>query len=136
MPELGQYQRGEGLDEYEFFGTVVTADINSGVVDVSRYDEATVIVVVSAASGTTPTLVPEVEVSGDGTNFVHRCTIIDPYTQGSLTRTTVPTVEGKIQATGVFNCQLTGNLCRYMRLGLTVGGTTPSFTIVATGYFR
>ena len=121
---------------YTFFDKAVTESENSASFPCEASGECTVVVYVSAASGTTPTLVPEVEISGDDTRWAHRYTITDTDTAGVLTRLTVPTVEGKITVTGTYNCQLVGNLGKYMRIGLTVGGTNPSFTTKIVGYFR
>ena len=137
MPRIGTRPiSGERVVTHTFFDKTVTASENSAAFNCEEFSECTIVCVVSAASGTTPTLVPEVEISGDGTNWIHRKTIVDTETEGDLTRLTAPTVEGKIQGTGTFNCQIVDNLGKYMRVGLTVGGTDPSFTVEIIGYFR
>jgi len=130
--------RPDKITEHIFFTKTVTINENSPEFDVSEFEEATIIVRVSAIGGTnTPTLVPEIEISGDKLYWVHRATIIDPYTQGDLVRLTAPTWEGKIINTNnIYNCQIRGNFANWMRVGLTLGGTNPSFTLTVKGYFR
>ena len=137
-PQPAAERRGKGSVEHTFFDEVVTETSRSAPFDVSPYNECEIVVVVSAPIGGTaiPTLVPEVQVSGDNVTFFHRRTIIDTETEGNLVRLTVPTWEGKLTVVGTFNCQLKGNLGKYMRIGLTVGGTNPSFPVEIKGFFR
>jgi hypothetical protein len=121
---------------HTFFDETVTESKNSDAFNVEEFDSAEIVVVATGVTGTTPTLVPEIEISGDEADWIHRYTIVDTATQGSLDRLTAPTVEGKIQADGTFGCLLKGNLSKVMRIGLTVGGTNPSFPVVIKGYFR
>lgn len=108
----------------------LTATVNSDSIDVPEWAKhAFVSVAVSGVSGSTPTLVPEIEVSPDDTSFHHRHTIIDPNTEGDLTRTTAPTVEGKIQDNGEFEAFIDYHLGVFLRLLYTIGGTTPAFTV-------
>jgi len=137
VPRIGDRPiSGERVITHTFFDKTVTASENSASFNCEEFNECTVVCYVSAVSGTTPTLVPEIEISGDDSVWAHRYTITDTDTQGSLTRLTAPTVEGKIRAAGTFNCQLVGNLGKQMRVGLTLGGTNPSFTVQIVGYFR
>lgn len=137
MPKIGSPGAlHDRIIAHTFFDKAVTASENSDSFNCEEFTECTVVAYVSAVSGTLPTLVPEVEISGDDTRWAHRKTITDTDTQGSLTRLTVPTVEGKITVVGTYNCQMVGNLGKHMRIGLTVGGTTPSFTVQIVGYFR
>lgn len=137
MPKIGAPQgRFERIIAHTFFDETITASENSASFNCEEFTECTIVCYVSAASGTTPTLVPEVEISGDDTRWAHRRTIVDTETEGSLTRLTAPTVEGKIQAAGTFNCQMVANLGKHMRVGLTVADTDPSFTVNIVGYFR
>lgn len=85
---------------------------------------------VTAVSGTTPTLIVSVETSEDGTTWFHNTILADKERQGSLTRLTAPTDEAKITTVTKHIAWLM-NLSRYARLVLTIGGTTPSFTITA-----
>lgn len=85
---------------------------------------------VTAASGTTPTLIITIETSEDGTTWFHNTILSDKERQGNLTRLTVPTDEAKITTVSKHIAWLY-NLSRYMRLTLTIAGTTPSFTITA-----
>lgn len=137
MPKIGtKGSPGDVVITHTFFDETVTESENSAAFNVEEFDSAEIVVYVGAVTGTTPTLVPEVEVSGDDTRWIHRYTIVDTDTQGSLTRLTVPTVEGKIKATGTFGCLLKGNLGKQIRIGLTVGGSNPSFPVEIIGYFR
>ena len=126
------------LVEHTFIDETLTVSKNSAAFDCEGYSEVEIVVVVSAPIGgtATPTLVPEVQISGDGTTYFHRRTIIDTETQGDLTRLTAPTWEGKLTVVGTYNCQLKDNLSGWMRISLTLGGTNPSFPVVVKGYFR
>lgn len=95
---------------------------------------ASILVNVTAKSGTTPTLVPTIEISPDNVNWFHRAVVIDHETEGDLTRLTVPTVEGKIQTTGKYELLLEGHLAEYMRANFVVGGDSPSFTLKAIAF--
>lgn len=68
---------------------------------------------ISAASGTTPTLDVVVQCSSDNATW---------YTAGTFT-----------QATGTGTERKVVNLDRYVRASWTIGGTTPSFTFSLTG---
>jgi hypothetical protein len=72
----------------------------------------------TAASGTTPSLTVEVQWSHDGTNFASAAT---PDTFTAIT------VAGKV----VKSFQVKG---RFARLAYVITGTTPSFTLTASGY--
>lgn len=73
---------------------------------------------VTGATGTSPSLTVEVQWSNDGTNFASAAT---PDTFTAIT--TASAVVKQFPAKG-----------RYARLKYTVTGTTPSFAFVATGY--
>lgn len=122
--------------KHTFFEQTVVSSVVSSAVLCEAYTEAEIVVYVGGVSGTLPTLVPEIEVSGDGEHWIHRYTIVDTETEGDLVRLTAPTVEGKIRAVGTFGCILRGNLGKYVRLSLTVGGTSPVFILKAKGFFR
>lgn len=77
-----------------------------------------IILNVTAASGTTPSLTVEVQWSNDGTTFFSASTP-DAFTA----ITAVGTALKPFQVKG-----------RFARLKYTVTGTTPSFTLTATGY--
>ena len=121
---------------HEFFNGTLTATWTSPDFECEDYNEALIVVSIFAVSGTTPTLVPEIEISGDRANWVHRYTIVDTDTQGDLTRLTVPTVEGKLRAAGMYGSLLKDNLGKYLRVVATLAGTTPSYTLNITGYFK
>ncbi|TSA40268.1 hypothetical protein D4Q85_00080 [bacterium] len=111
------------------FSGTVTADESETAVAVYRSQHAAILVNVTAKSGTTPTLVPTIEISDDFVIFYHRGTVVDHETQGVLTRTTAPTVEGKIQTTGQYELMLDGNIGKFMRVSFVLSGTDPSFTL-------
>ena len=93
-----------------------TATGNSGAIETTGKDIA-IAVDVTAASGTTPTLDLTVEWSPDGTNWVDADTP-DAFTQ--------------LITTGGQAKEITAK-ARYYRLLWTIGGSTPSFTFVASG---
>lgn len=83
-------------------------------------------VAVSAASGTTPTLLVNVQGSVDGTTWVTLGTIgASLYSVGTDTTPAVFTTSAT--TTGVFPRM------QYVRTTSTVTGTTPSFTYAVTG---
>jgi len=87
-------------------------------------------------SGTNPTLVPTVETCEEGEEPVYRWTIVDGDTEGDLTRTTAPTVEGKIQSAGSYSGIIHGGMASLVRLKFTLGGTSPDFNVIARGHFQ
>lgn len=118
------------------YNGVVSADGAGSAKETLLREKATVIVNVTAASGTTPTLVPTIEISKDNSVWHHRGVVIDHETAGVLTRTTVPTVEGKLQTTGQYQLFLDGHLGKYMRVNFAVTGTSASFTVLVEAYLR
>ena len=138
MANRSKYLGSAMSHAHTFFDKTVTASENSGSLYVGGFEEVEIVVVVSAPIGgsSTPTLVPEVQISGDGTTYFHRRTIIDTETEGNLTRLTAPTWEGKLTVAGTYNCQLRNNLSEWMRIAVTLGGTNPSFPTVIKGFFR
>lgn len=85
-----------------------------------------VIVDVTAASGTTPTLLVDIEGSDDGTNWAVIGTIgSNGYRTGS-----VGTAPANITATGTHRAFLPA--ARHVRYKSTIAGTTPSFTYSVT----
>lgn len=98
------------------------------------HEEGVLTVDVTAVSGTSPTLVIAVETSEDGTTWFHNTIVADKDRQGDLVRLTAPTIEAKITTVSKHVAWLM-NLSRYVRLVLTIAGTTPSFTITAKGSF-
>lgn len=85
----------------------------SGSIDFSTADEVLVMLNVTAASGTTPTLdVSIVTVDDDGTE----------YTIATFTQKTAVAKEAK--GVSVFGSKL--------KINYTIGGTTPSFTFAVT----
>ncbi len=92
----------------------ITANGNSGAVDVSDVEKIIIKTVVSAVSGTSPTLDITIKDSDDGSTW---------DTVESLTQ---------ITAAGTVNTRLTKPTRRYIRVDWTVGGTLPSFTTEIT----
>jgi len=109
-------------------GPAVTANGNSAIQDLSQsravgedspdLNNLSVILNVTAVSGTTPSLTVEVQWSNDGTTFVSAGT---PDTFTAITA--AGTAQKSMTVKG-----------RYVRLKYTVSGTTPSFTFDALGY--
>jgi hypothetical protein len=92
---------------------------NSGAQPVEKGLYLNLLVEVTAASGTTPTLDFTVEWSGDGTNWATGQPA-DSFTQ--ITAATVRAVKQFVAK------------APFYRLVWTVGGTTPSFTFSSTRY--
>lgn len=96
---------------------VVTANAVAAAVPMvpcETHNEATAYVNVTAASGTTPTVLPTLESSPDGVVWA-------THTAGAA-----------MTAAGSQMIKAAGNIGRFVRLNfLAVGGTTPSFTIDA-----
>lgn len=82
---------------------------NTGTIDVSGFDELSLYLSVTVASGTTPTLDVVVEDSPDGDVW---------HTLSTFTQATGVTTEVK---------RIT-NFGRFIKVTSTIGGTTPSFT--------
>lgn len=125
-----------GIAWVEFCQGVYASSFNTPEVVIPKYRTALIVVTVSAVSGTTPSLVPEIKGAGQAGDWLHLATIVDTVTEGTLTRTTVPTVEGKLRAKGTFHRLVELMAVSQLRLEFTIAGTTPSFTIRATGHFR
>lgn len=94
--------------------TGAAVQVNSGTAFVS--------VVVTAASGTTPTMTVVIEGSADGTNFLTLATVgANGYSAGS-----VGTAPSNI--TGAVTVLAAMDTMPYMRYRSVIAGTTPSFT--------
>lgn len=113
-----------------YAAAVKTASENSAGQASDKFKDGLLEVNVTAVSGTTPTLIVEVETSEDDVTYFHSATLTEKLVAGSLTRLTAPTTEAQIQTVSKHKMWL-NNLSRYTRLALTIGGTTPSFTITA-----
>ena len=109
---------------------VKTASENSASQASDDFRDGLLEVDVTAVSGTTPTLIVAVETSEDDVTWFHNTVLTDKERQGSLTRLTAPTDEAKIKKISEHLAWIK-NLSRYIRLVLTIGGTTPSFTLTA-----
>ena len=120
--------RGNWADKLVFEG-VLTGTRLTNPFYVGDWQEAIVDVYVFHISGENVTLVPEVLVSGISGDFKHRRTIIDPLTEGDLTRLTAPTVEGMILAAGMYHCLICCAIGQRMQLKLTVTGTAPQIRL-------
>jgi len=92
----------------------LTANANSPALDLGAFNEAVIFLKTTAVSGTAPTLDVKVQTSYDGTDWYDEGT---SFTQ--ITAVITPAVR-KIT-----------NFGNYVRLVFTVGGTTPSFTVVS-----
>lgn len=112
----------------------ITENTTGAAKEVQLYKSAAILVNVTAVSGTSPTLVPTIEISPDNSAWFHRAVVIDHETEGVLTRTTAPTVEGKIQTAGKYELLLDAHLAKYIRANFVVGGTSPSFTLKAIAF--
>lgn len=120
--------REKWQDVHLFHGPVIRT-INTPVAYVGDWQEAIVDIEVGAVSGTTPTLTPEILVSGISGDFKHRRTMVDLLTEGDLGRVTAPTVEGRILASGLYHCHICCAIGTRMMLRLEIGGTNPSFYV-------
>lgn len=117
MPQdsQGRYSApDESNSTFDVASAARTATGNSSTFDTTGVDNINGAVVVSAASGTTPTLDLSLQTSADGTNF---------YNVGSFTqKTTTTAAEAKIF----------GPLGASSRWRWVIAGTTPSFTFAVT----
>jgi hypothetical protein len=86
---------------------------------VGAYDVGNIIVMVTAVSGTSPTLLVNFDVCADNT----------------ATNCVLHTASASITATGTYVIKV-NQFARYVRLSYTIGGTTPSFTFSAYGAFK
>jgi hypothetical protein len=82
--------------------------------DTSGVDSINATLVISAASGTTPTMTLNLETTADGTNY---------YVAGSFPQQTT---------TNAGISRVFGDLGTLSRWAWTIGGTTPSFTFAVT----
>jgi hypothetical protein len=116
----------------ELYSGTVTENTTGSWFETLLKKNAAILVNVTAASGTSPTLVPIIEISPDASVAHYRATVVDQETQGSLTRLTAPTSEGKITTTGQYQLLIEGNISKYIRVRFELGGTSPSFTLTVT----
>lgn len=130
MPKIGETKLLSKRILTFYNAAVKTATENSAAQACDDFIDAILEVDITAVSGTTPTLIVAVETSEDGITWFHNTILADKERQGSLTRLTAPTDEAKITTVSKHVAWLK-NLSRSMRLALTIGGTTPSFTITA-----
>lgn len=91
-----------------------TATGSSAAFSTADMDSVNVLLVISAASGTTPTLDLALETTADGTNYYSAGT----FPQQTTTNAGISRVFGDLGATS--------------RWTWTIGGTTPSFTFAIT----
>lgn len=87
---------------------------NTEAIDVSAFEALILTLVTSSTTGTSPTLNIIVQDSDDGTTWYTHTTIAEITADG-----TVITRIDKFR--------------KFVRYNMTIGGTTPSFTIVITG---
>jgi hypothetical protein len=91
-----------------------TATGNGTAFDTDGIDGLNATLVITAASGTTPTMTLNLETTADGTNY---------YVAGSFPQQTT---------TNAGISRMIGNLGSLSRWAWTIGGTTPSFTFSVT----
>ena len=106
---------------------VKTASENSAAKEVYPARSGIVEVDVTAVSGTTPVLRVFVETSPDNVTWFHCASVSEKERQGNLTRLTAPVTGAGINDVRKVVAWVE-NLSRYVRLALTITGTTPSFT--------
>ncbi len=92
----------------------VTTTTTGSAFSTAQDDSINATLVISAASGTTPTLDVTLETTADGTNYY----TVGTFAQQTTTQTGLARIFGPLGAT-----------CRWK---FTVGGTTPSFTCAIT----
>src|SRR5512139_3851285 len=85
--------------------------------DLSAYEDGALLINVTAATGTTPTLRPFLQVSPDGGTTWYGSATASPCAAGA-----------DITTTGTYYYDFTGHAGALTRLAWTIGGTTPSFT--------
>jgi hypothetical protein len=97
-----------------------TTSGNSGAIGlVDAGGQLALLVNVTAASGTTPSMTLTVQWSHDGTNFADNDTAADTFTAITTTKTTVKTFPIKAP---------------FYRVAWAITGTTPSFTFTVSSY--
>lgn len=109
-------------------GTVITANGQSGPILLSNDTDAStldVVAVVSAVSGTTPTLMVTVQRDNDADSATY-----PPSAWTAGTSSAALTAAGRTVVSGPSALSAaTGINPHYYRVSWTVGGTTPSFTL-------
>lgn len=86
--------------------------------EVTSYDSAVIFISITAASGTTPTIVFTVEGSFDNATFYKISDFAQMVTTGDVSK--------------IFS----ENPYQFVRVSYIVGGASPSFTTVITGEFK
>lgn len=111
--QSGRFARTDDITLREPNSAAVTATFATSAVEGGDRSVARLVLDVTAASGTSPTLDVVVQTSRDGVTW---------YTAGTFT-----------QATAVVTRRLVCPIDRFVRAQCTVGGTTPSFTFTLSG---
>lgn len=111
-------------------GAVKTASEDSAGQDSDGYKTGILEVNITVVSGTAPTLVITVEISDDDVTYFHNTTLTDKEREGDLERVTSPTDEAQI-TTVTKHVLWIKNLSKFIRLVLTIAGSSPSFTTTA-----
>jgi hypothetical protein len=93
-----------------------TSSTNGAAIELDDVSDARLDLVITAVSGTTPTLDVAIQTSADGSTG---WTTIASFAQQTATTTGVHKIFGPCD--------------RYIRYSSTIGGTTPSFTYSITG---
>lgn len=100
-----------------------TSSSASEIFDVSPWSELTVLIDVTAASGTTPTLDFTLQAASTATaTTFHDWPTVGPFGHAAMTQITAAG-----QAQYIF-----GGIGQYVRMKYTIGGTSPSFTFSVT----
>lgn len=105
--------------------------------DVERFHEAIIIVEIAEGSGDDRKLVPEIEISVDGSIWIHRATIIDTETEGDL-RAIMEPIDNReyLRNNGIYVAYLHGNLGKYLRVRHMISGKSPLFKVKTKGHFK
>lgn len=119
MPFNGsQNQLSRGKDVTILAATALTATGQSAPVDVGGVGVLRAKVVVSAVSGTTPSITPKIQTS-------HDAGATDPWRDASAAYTALTAAGSSPYQSFVVD--------RYIRVAYTISGTTPSLTVSVAG---
>lgn len=120
-----------------FHDGIETSSSDGKFHDVERFREAIITVEIAEGSGDDRKLVPEIEISVDGSTWIHRATIIDTETEGDLRAVTEPIDNREyLRDNGTYVAYLQGNLGKYLRVRHIISGKSASFKVKTTGYFK
>lgn len=118
---------GAFLNETAFVnGTVTTSSSSVTPVDLGAYASGVIVINVTAASGTSPSLT---------VNFQTCASTPGAGTAPANANCTTHTAGSAITATGLQIIKV-DHFARWNTVNYTISGTTPSFTVTVTGYFK